>query len=243
MKKYFERLYKYTKNDFYEILRQNLINDKKMFIVTANPETVMIAENNAILKNALLDENTTIVPDGIGIVKGARILNYNISETIPGVDLCTKLFEFCNQYKKSIFLFGAKQEIVQKLSEKIKQDYPNTIICGFENGYVKNRQEVMEKISSLKPDVVLVALGIPNQEILIYNNLNNFNKGIFIGVGGSFDVLSGAKRRAPKFFIRLHIEWLYRIIIEPKRLKRFIQSNLCYVIKILGERRETHEGK
>ena len=193
----------------------------------------MFSEENETLKKALLDENTTIIPDGIGIVKGAKMLGYSVPEAIPGVELCSKLFEYCNQYKKSIFLFGAKPEIVLKLSEKIKTDYPNAVICGIENGYVENKQEIMEKISTQNPDVVLVALGIPHQEILIYNNLNIFNKGIFVGVGGSFDVLSGAKKRAPKLFRKLHLEWLYRILKEPKRLKRFFKSNIEYLFKII----------
>lgn len=193
----------------------------------------MFSEENETLKKALLDENTTIIPDGIGIVKGAKMLGYSVPETIPGVELCSKLFEYCNQYKKSIFLFGAKPEIVLKLSKKIKTDYPNAVICGIENGYVENKQEIMEKISAQNPDVVLVALGIPHQEILIYNNLSKFHKGIFVGVGGSFDVLSGVKKRAPKLFRKLHLEWLYRILKEPKRLKRFFKSNTKFLLNIL----------
>ncbi|MGN1310120.1 MAG: WecB/TagA/CpsF family glycosyltransferase [Clostridia bacterium] len=204
-----------------------------MFIVTANPETIMTAEQNENFKEALLDENTTIIPDGIGIVKGAKMLGYQIAETIPGVELCTKLFEYCNQYNKSIFLLGAKKEVIEKLVNVLKNNYPNAHICGYENGYLEDRQAVFNKISTLEPDVVLVALGIPDQELLIYKNLNQFNKGIFVGVGGSFDVLSGTKKRAPKIFIKLHLEWLYRILKEPKRLKRFFNSNVKFLLNII----------
>ncbi|MGN1300954.1 MAG: WecB/TagA/CpsF family glycosyltransferase [Clostridia bacterium] len=207
-----------------------------MFIVTANPETIMTAEQNGNFKKALLDENTTIIPDGIGIVKGAKILGYHVKETIPGVELCTKLFEYCNQYSKSIFLLGAKKEVVEKLVNVLKNDYPNAHVCGYENGYIEDRQAVFNKISKLKPDVLLVALGIPDQELLIYKNLAQFNKGIFVGVGGSFDVLSGIKKRAPKIFIKLHLEWLYRILKEPQRLKRFFNSNVKYLFKLNREK-------
>ena len=208
-----------------------------MFIVTANPETIMTAEQNGNFKEALLDENTTIIPDGIGIVKGAKMLGYQVAETIPGVELCTKLFEYCNQYNKSIFLLGAKKEVIEKLVNVLKNNYPNAHICGYENGYVEDKQAVFNKISTLEPDVVLVALGIPDQELLIYKNLNQFNKGIFVGVGGSFDVLSGTKKRAPKIFIKLHLEWLYRILKEPKRLKRFFNSNIQYIFKLNAEKK------
>ena len=235
IKAYFEKLYKSTKESFFEIVKQNIINEKKMFIVTANPETIMTSEQNNDFKKALLDENTTIIPDGIGTVKGAKMLGYHVEGTIPGVELCTKLFEYCNQYSKNIFLLGAKQEVLEKLVNVLERNYPNAHICGYENGYVENKQAVFDKIPNLEPDVVLVALGIPEQELLIYKNLNQFNKGIFVGVGGSFDVLSGTKKRAPKIFIKLHLEWLYRILKEPKRLKRFFNSNVKYILKIKKE--------
>ena len=83
----------------------------------------------------------------------------------------------------------------------------------------------------MQPDICLVALGIPEQELLINKYFNKFKKGIFIGVGGSFDVLSGHKKRAPKLMIKLHLEWLYRIIKEPKRFKRFWESNIKFMLK------------
>ena len=131
MQEYFEKIYKDKKNNFYNLIKENIINENKMFIVTANPETLMISEKNATFKTALLDDKTTIIADGIGIVKGSKMLKYNIIETIPGVDLCSKLFEYCNELKKSIFLFGAKEDILEKLVDVIHCNYPNAIICGY----------------------------------------------------------------------------------------------------------------
>lgn len=235
MKKYFEKIYKKSSTEFHNLVKENLIKNKKMFIVTANPETLMIGNRNKEFEKALLDNNTTIIPDGIGVVKGAKILHYEINGVITGIELCSKLLEYCNLYKKSIFLFGAKEEITKKLVDVINKNYPNINICGYANGYVKNRQKVFDNIINLQPDVTLVALGIPDQELLIYNNLDKFHKGIFVGVGGSFDVLSGSKKRAPKLFRKLHLEWLYRILREPKRLKRFFNSNLKYIIQLRKE--------
>ncbi len=234
MKKYFEKIYKDSADNFYNLVEHNLINNTKMFIVTANPETLMISEKNSKLKKVLLDEKTLIIPDGIGIVKGLNFLEYDTKEPIPGIELCIKLLEFCNNYKKRIFLFGANKKVVETLVNVINSKYKNIIICGYENGYVKNKQNVFSRIIDLQPDVILVALGIPEQELIIYNNLNKFNKGIFVGVGGSFDVLSGIKKRAPKFFRKLHLEWVYRILKEPKRFKRFFNSNLKYCFKLLN---------
>ena len=218
------------------MLKNNIKNNKKTFIVTANPETLMIASKNKEFDKCLMDENTIITPDGIGIVKGAKLLSYNIQETITGVELCNDIFKILNDYNKSIYLFGSKKEVVEKLKNNLKIQYPKLNIIGIENGYVKDRQKVFEDIKKLKPDAVLVALGIPEQELLIYNNLKDFDKGIFMGVGGSFDVLSGSKKRAPQLFINMHLEWLYRIICEPTRLKRFFKSNVIYLFKIIQER-------
>lgn len=232
MKEYFEKLYKDSKENFKNILDECLLNGKKYFIITANPETFMMSNENEELRNALLNKESVIVADGIGIVKGAKILNYNIKETITGVELCTALLEKCNKYGKSIYFFGAKQDVLHKLLEVVKIEYPNIIISGFTNGYVDNKNKVFDEIYSLQPDVCFVALGIPMQEILINNNFARFNKGIFMGVGGSFDVISGIKKRAPKIFVNTHTEWLYRITKEPKRLKRFFKYNIKYLFKL-----------
>ncbi len=236
LEKYIKKIYCNEKENFVTILKNNIKNNKKTFIVTANPETLMIASKNKGFDKCLMDEDTIITPDGIGIVKGAKLLSYNIKETITGVELCNDIFKILNDYNKSIYLFGSRKEIVEKLKNNLKIQYPNINIIGIENGYVKDRQKVFENIKKLKPDAVLVALGIPEQELLIYNNLKDFDKGIFMGVGGSFDVLSGSKKRAPQFFINMHLEWLYRIICEPTRLKRFFKSNVIYIFKIIQER-------
>ena len=134
-----------------------------------------------------------------------------------------------------MYLFGAKQEVIEKMQEKIKKDYPQIQLLGAKNGYTEDKQKVFEEIEKLQPDVVLVALGAPMQEKIIYKNLRKFPKGIFIGVGGSFDVLSGSKKRAPKIFIKLNLEWLYRIALHPKRWKRFYNGNIKFIYKIKKE--------
>ena len=233
--KYFDKIYKDGRKKFYSELEQKLIKNEKQFIITANPETLMQSEKDEDLQKAVLDENTIVIPDGIGILKGAKKLNYNIKETILGVDVANKLFEFADKHKKRVFLFGAKPEIIEKMKEVLKDKYSDCELAGAIDGYVKNKDEVFDKIIEAKPDVILIALGIPNQEKLIYKYLSKFEKGIFVGVGGSFDVISGSKKRAPKIFIKLKLEWLYRITTEPKRLKRFYQSNIKYLLKIYND--------
>lgn len=232
MKELFDRLYNKSEESFYQILEKKLKENEKAFIVTANTETFMMSEKDEELRNILLDKKTVLVPDGIGIVKAARMINYDIQERITGIDIANKLLELGDRQKKTIYLFGAKQEVIDSMKTVLKTKYSKLKIVGSSNGYEKNKDKVFEKIVKVQPDIVLVALGIPLQEKLIYKHLNKFDKGIFVGVGGSFDVISGHKKRAPQIFIKLNLEWLYRILKEPKRLKRFYDSNVKFLLKI-----------
>ncbi len=232
MRKLFDKLYKKSAQSFYETLSDNLKNNKKTFVVTANPETFMISEKNEDVRKMLLDKETIMVPDGIGVLKAGKKIGYNIEERITGIDIANELLKFGNEQKKSIYLFGSKQEVIDSMKIVIKEQYPNLKLVGTSNGYVTDKDKVFDEIVKLEPDIVLVALGIPLQEMLIYKHLNRFKKGIFVGVGGSFDVMSGMKKRAPKIFIKLNLEWLYRIVKEPKRLKRFYDSNVKFLVRI-----------
>ena len=232
MKELFDKLYNKSEESFYEILEKNLSQNKKTFIVTANPETFMMSEKDEEMRKLLLDNDTFLVPDGIGIVKAARMINYDVKERITGIDIANELLKLGNKQKKSIYLFGAKQEVIDSMEKVLKESYPNLNLVGMSNGYEKDKDKIFEKIVKTKPDIVLVVLGIPLQEKLIYKHLDKFDKGIFVGVGGSFDVISGHKKRAPKIFIKLNLEWLYRILKEPKRLKRFYDSNVKFIFKV-----------
>lgn len=236
MKKVFKRLYTNSFDNFCELLKDRINSNKKTFIVTANPETFMMSEKDSEIRNMLLDKNVTLVPDGIGVVKAAKMLNINVNERIAGVDIAEFLLEYANEKGLKVYLFGSKQEVIDGMKELIEKKYINIKLVGATNGYVNDKDKEFEKIRKSNPDIVMVALGIPVQEKLIYNHLNEFKKGIFIGVGGSFDVLSGTKKRAPKLFIKLNLEWLYRILCEPKRLKRFWNNNIKFILGVKNEK-------
>lgn len=231
MKDILEKIYNEEENIFYSILEDLLITNKKKFIITVNPEIIMKSYKNIEIKEMLLNDNNILVPDGISIIKKAKQYNINIKERITGVDISSKALEICNKNKKSIYLFGSKKEVLDKLIININQKYPNINIVGFSDGYVEDKDKIMQEIISLSPDLILIALGVPNQELLINKYIEKAKKGVFIGVGGTFDVLSRCKKRAPKLFIKLNLEWLYRIICEPTRLKRFIQNNIVFMFK------------
>ena len=228
----YSTLYKKNKKSCYELIENNLRISKKTFIVTANPETYMLSKKDEEMKNIIYNKDNLIVPDGISIVKTASYLGIDLKERITGVDLCSYLLKLANENKYSLYLFGSTSDVIEKLVNVIKEKYSNINILGYSNGYEKDKDAIMKKIVKLNPDICLVALGIPYQEKLINKYLDIAKKGIYVGVGGSFDVLSGTKKRAPKIFIKLNLEWLYRLICEPKRLKRFINSNVKFIFEV-----------
>jgi N-acetylglucosaminyldiphosphoundecaprenol N-acetyl-beta-D-mannosaminyltransferase len=232
MKDYFEKLYKNSAQSFKKTMIRNLKQNKKMFIVTANPETFMYAKKKNEFSELLLDPCTTLVADGIGLVKAANYLGFEIEERIPGIDLATHLLKHGHRLRKTIYLFGARQEVVDQLIAAVKVKYPNLNIIGSSNGYVENKDIIFNDIKSKKPDIILVAMGIPLQEELIYKHLSDFDKGIFVGVGGSFDVICGYKKRAPKIIRKLNLEWLYRLVSEPTRIKRFYYNNIKFFFSL-----------
>lgn len=232
MKDLIDKIYKHGNKEFLELLDSRIEDNKKTFIITANPETLMYSKTDEEILNMLNDKQNLIVPDGIAVVKAAKILKIDIKERIAGIDICTHLLEYASVHKKKVFLFGSTQNVIDGMKKVIANKYSGIDLLGTENGYVKDKDKVFEKIAKLKPDIVMVALGIPSQEKLIYKHLSKFKHGVFIGVGGSFDVISTVKKRAPKLFIKLNLEWLYRIICEPKRLKRFYNNNVKFILNI-----------
>lgn len=236
MKKYLKIIYEKSEKEYFNLLKEYLENNEKKFIITANPETLTMAETDEEVSKMLLDKNNSVVPDGIAIVKACKTLDIPVTERIAGVDIAEYLLHEASQLKKKVYLFGSKQEVIDGMKKVIEEKYSGIKLVGATNGYIEDKDKEFENIKKAKPDVVMVALGIPYQEKLIYKHLNDFEKGIFIGVGGSFDVLSGTKKRAPKIFIKLNLEWLYRIMCEPKRLKRFWNNNVKFILKIKKEK-------
>lgn len=229
LNKLYQKSFKGTKDEFIKKLEKSLVTQNKEFIVTANPETFMKSLQDENYMNLLQDKKTTIIADGIGIIKTGKILNYDFKERIPGVEITEALFLLASKYHKSIYFLGSTQEVLDKIRKLIKKKYKGVKIIGAKNGFDEDKNKVFQEIIKKQPDIVLVALGIPQQEKLIYKYLDKFEKGIFIGIGGSLDVLSGTKKRAPKIFIKLNLEWLYRIIKEPKRIKKFWNSNIKFL--------------
>ena len=207
--------------------------NKNTQTVTINPEMIALGEKNQefseILKNADL-----VIPDGFGI-KLALMLYGIKQQQIPGIEFSKKLIAYCAENSLPVALIGAKEEVIQKACENLKNEFPNLNICYTINGYFGENDEraIIEELKQHRPKLVLAALGVPKQEIFINKYKNEFENTMFVGVGGSFDVWAGNVKRAPLIFRKLGCEWLWRLIKEPSRFNRMFPTLPLFVFKVI----------
>lgn len=212
----------YTKKEFIQFFLERINKKEKTFVVTANPEIVMFAKNNPFYYKIIKKANY-VVPDGVGVIKGAQLLGSPLAERVPGFELMLALLQEANLNQLRVYFLGAKQEVVEKAVAQVRKDYPLIQIAGYHDGYFDLKDKKMiNEVQGTQPDIVFVALGFPKQEKWISQYLETAEKGILMGVGGSFDVLSGTARRAPKFFLDHNIEWFYRLLKQPSRFGRMM---------------------
>lgn len=209
-----------TNAAFIQQLQQDVTAHRNRFIVTANPEILMYAREHPDYQQ-VLQRADYVTPDGIGVIQGAQILGTPLPERITGYDTLLKLLEWGSLTHQRIFLLGAKPAVLKTVVNKIKHDYPGVVLAGARDGYFQDEAAVVTEITAAKPDMVFVATGFPKQEFFIAKYRERY-AALWMGVGGSFDVLAGAVKRAPKFWQKHHVEWLYRLIQEPSRYKRML---------------------
>ncbi|KEK12014.1 WecB/TagA/CpsF family glycosyltransferase [Lysinibacillus fusiformis] len=211
-----------SQQGFVDLLVNRIEQQEKTFVVTANPEVVMQANENPTVKG-YLNQATYICADGIGVVKAAQILGDSLPERVTGYDTMVKLLEVGQQKRFKVYLLGAQKETIEKTIANIHKNYPNVEVVGYHDGFFDwNNNHIADDIAALQPDLVFVALGVPRQEKWITENLDKFSKGVFIGVGGSFDVIAGTVKRAPVIWQKLNLEWLYRLLRQPSRFIRML---------------------
>lgn len=198
---------------------------KGSYVVTPNPEIVMEAATNPLLTEALEDASL-VLPDGIGIIYGAKILGTPLKEKIPGIDFADDLMQCLSKQGGCVYLLGAKPGIAEMAGNNLAAKYPGLKIAGCSDGYFDDDQAVIDEINRKKPDLLLVCLGFPKQEIWMHNNKGHLDVGLMAGLGGSLDVFAGVVERAPKNWQKLGLEWLYRLIKQPSRFGRMLRLPL-----------------
>lgn len=212
------------------LTRQSLLDDlplflasnKKMIITSVNPQISLQAERYPKVKS-YIERATHRIPDGVGVVKMSKYLGGNIRQRVTGIDVMDDCLQFADDKGYRIFLYGAKKEVVEKAAANITSRYPGLVIAGMIHGYTKKSQkQIVKKINDARPTFLFVALGSPKQELFLEDALDQLNAKVYLDVGGTFDVLAGVVKRAPKIFIKLNLEWLYRSLKyrRPERLRQ-----------------------
>lgn len=190
-------------------------------VYTPNSEIIYRAKNDEEFKN-VLNSSDLNVADGIGVVYGAKILGTPIPERVAGYDLACNLLPVMNEKKAKLFLFGGKEGVGQRAKENILKKYPDINIVGIKNGYFTDSTPIIEAINETEPDFVFVCLGAPKQEKWIHENKEKLKCRVMMGIGGSLDVFAGEAERAPDIFIKMNLEWFYRLMKNPSRIGRMM---------------------
>lgn len=204
-------------------------------ICTPNPEIVMEAQSDSELMG-ILRAADMVTPDGVGILWASKYSEEKINERVSGYDLVINIFERMKDTDLTVYMFGGAPEVAAKAAEMMTKRYEGLKIVGLHDGYFDSKEEnnIIADIKKHQPSLLLVGLGSPKQEKWIYNNLRLTGAKLAIGIGGSFDVMSGNLKRAPEVFCKLGIEWFYRLVTQPTRFKRMLRLPK-FVIKVRKE--------
>ncbi len=213
------RVDKVTLEEATELVEEFLQRDELKTIYTPNTEIVMKAKEDESLKR-LINKGSLVIPDGIGLIHATRIKKKPLPERVTGFDLSMNMIELANEKRLSLFLLGGKPGVSDEAAKNIVKKYPNVKIAGCHHGYFKEEKEVLWEINKSSPDIIFVGLGFPKQEEWIDSYKDKLKCKVAIGNGGTIDILAGKVKRAPDIYQKLGLEWFYRLIREPARIKR-----------------------
>ena len=213
-----------TMDEAVEKAKKLLKEEGQHIICTPNPEIVMEAQNDKVL-NSILHEADLVVPDGIGVVWASKYSEIRLTERVAGFDLTQNLMADLAATGETFYFFGGAPGVASTAARKMMKKYPGLKVVGVHNGYFDEKEEkrIIQDIKEKAPSILLVGLGAPKQEKWIYDNLRLTGAKVAIGVGGSFDVMAGNVKRAPKIFQKLGLEWFHRLITQPTRWRRMMR--------------------
>jgi N-acetylglucosaminyldiphosphoundecaprenol N-acetyl-beta-D-mannosaminyltransferase len=220
------------------IIENAIVNKKPIHHVVVNAAKMVNAQKDPKLKESII--NCDIInADGQAVVWASRFLNQPLPERVAGIDLMEALVRLAAEKKYRIFFLGAKEEVVKKVVEQYQSTFGEGIIAGYRNGYFKKEEEelVAKQIAASNPDILFVAMSSPKKEIFLDTYKSLINAPFIMGVGGSFDVVSGLVKRAPLWMQKAGLEWFYRFAQEPGRMwKRYLYTNSEFIYLVSKEK-------
>lgn len=201
-------------------------NGSVKVVHTPNSEIVQLCvEQNGYY--SLINSADIILPDGSGVILASKLLHTPLTKgKVAGVEFGEHLAKMASEHSWKLFLFGGKPGIAEAAADKLKEKYPKLEICGTNDGYIKDESAdnaLIEKINLSGADILYVCTGVPRQEKWMYEHRDKLNVKLMAGLGGSLDIYSGTSKRAPDIFIKLGLEWFYRLIKEPQRIGRMMK--------------------
>ncbi|MDT1959017.1 WecB/TagA/CpsF family glycosyltransferase [Carnobacterium divergens] len=202
--------------------------------VVINASKINLMSKDEQLKN-IINDCPLINADGQSIVWAGRFLGFSIPERVTGIDLFTELVKKAAEDGLRLYYFGSEEEVVQEVIRLHQKQYPNLIVAGFRNGYFKEEEsmEIVQEIHQSQADILFVAFSSPKKEYWIHQYKEQLNVPFMMGVGGSFDVVAGKTKRAPKWMQKMGLEWFYRLIQEPKRMfSRYVKGNTKFIVNV-----------
>ncbi len=215
---------------------QMLCADRAHYVVTPNPEIVETCRENAAAKDAVNGADL-VLPDGIGVIYGAKMLKTPLAERVPGIEFGTGMIETCARLGKRVYLLGAKPGVAEQAAENLIARFPGLIVSGTHDGYFKEDAPVAAAIRDSGADMVLVCLGAPKQELFMAQYGEATGAKLLMGLGGSLDIFAGVAQRAPEFYCRHNLEWLYRLVKNPSRFGRMLKLPL-FLLHVVGAKRK-----
>lgn len=208
------------------------------YVCTPNPEMVWACRKDERLRLAVNGADMALA-DGVGVVWAARVLGQELPERVTGADFAQGLLD---GLKGSLFLLGGRPGVAQRAAENIGRRWPGIRLVGCCDGYFEDEAGVFERVRQARPDVLLVCMGTPRQELLMQRWAGREEIGLMAGLGGTLDLLAGDVRRAPAFYQKYKLEWLYRLGQQPRRILRL--GRLPLFVLAVWKQRITHgKGK
>lgn len=199
-----------------------LRGEKAAYVVTPNAEIAYKALHDVQLRE-MLNGADLMLPDGAGVVLASKLLRTPVKQKVAGVDFAAGLLGILERNGQSLYLLGGKTGIGELAAQKMLEAHPQLRIAGIADGYFQDEAPVIAKINASGADALFVCLGAPKQERFMVQHQQELHVHLMAGLGGSLDAFAGTVQRAPAWMIRLNLEWLYRLIREPKRFRRMLR--------------------
>lgn len=235
------RIDNFTMDEVLKIVEEKIDNNEQYIIYTPNTEIIMMCQKDEKFLN-LMNKSDINIPDGVGLIYASKIKKHPLKEKVAGYDLSVNLLKLANDKGLKLYVVGGKPGVAEAAMKNVREEYPGIKIVGAQHGYFKGTHlgkrgheeelKVIEDINNHQPHILFVGFGAKKQEQWIEYNKDLINANVIIGNGGTLDGLAGIVKRTPDIFIKLGLEWLDRLMKDPRRIKRQIVLPV-FMLKII----------